>query len=317
MSNLSRRDLLGGAAAVAGLAGQVRAGALPPPPVVETNCHIFPADRQRFPLHPNTSYDPGSTPLDAYVKFAKGAGIGPVVIVHPSPYQDDHSVLEYCFANEPSPGFFHGTCFFDPTDPKTPARMKDLVMRHRGRIKALRIFEERKASEPPTTTGNFRDRDFRHPVVRQVWKAASDLGIGIQMVPSPSQAPLIYGYAAEFKDVPVIIDHLAAPQKGTAQEYEDVLKLGRLQNTIMKFTSVRGASKEEFPHRDLEPLAKRLYGAFGPDRMMWGTLGNNMEAYQRNITIFDQAFDFAPEAGRAKIRGLTALKVFGFKNVVA
>jgi outer membrane receptor protein involved in Fe transport len=62
-----------------------------------------------------------------------------------------------------------------------------------------------------------------------------------------------------------------------------------------------------------EPFIGR---AASSGRMMWGTLGNNMEAYQRNITIFDQAFDFAPEAGRAKIHGLTALKVFGFKNVV-
>ena len=31
--------------------------------------------------------------------------------------------LEHCFEQEPSPGFFKGTCLFDPVDPKTPARM--------------------------------------------------------------------------------------------------------------------------------------------------------------------------------------------------
>src|SRR5690348_13473747 len=108
MHHPSRRELLAGAA---GLAATLRA-ALPPGVVVETNCHIYPEDTERFPFHPNRTYTPPFAPLEPYLKFVREAKIGPVVIVHPSPYQDDHRELEYCFANEPSPGFFKGTCFF-------------------------------------------------------------------------------------------------------------------------------------------------------------------------------------------------------------
>jgi predicted TIM-barrel fold metal-dependent hydrolase len=309
LPNLSRRELLAGALV---LAPALR-GAIPTGRIVETNLHVYPEDVRRFPFHPNRTYTPGFAPLEPYLKFVKEAHVGPVVIVHPSPYQDDHRVLEYCFENEPSPGFFKGTCFFDPIDPKTPARMKELSAKHPGRIKALRIFEDRKASDPPTTTGTIRDRDLRDPRVKTVWKAAGSLGMAIQMVPIPGHAPQIHALAAEIKDTRVIIDHLSAPTKGTPAEYEEVLKLGKLPNVVMKFTSLRGATKEEFPHKDLQVLSRRVFEAFGPDRMMWGTFGGNMDAYEKNAALFDHLLDFASESDRAKIRGLTALKVFDFK----
>ena len=91
------------------------------------------------------------------------------------------------------------------------------------------------------------------------------------------------------------------------------MRLGKLPNVVMKFTSLRGASREEFPHKDLQVLSRRVFDAFGPDRMMWGTFGGNMQAYQRSVDLFEHLLAFASEADKAKIRGLTALKVFGFK----
>jgi hypothetical protein len=44
--------------------------------------------------------------------------------------------------------------------------------------------------------------------------------------------------------------------------------------------------------------------------MIWGGLGHTMEELDRNVEVFNNMFDFASEADRAKIRGLTAVKVF-------
>src|SRR4051812_22979838 len=216
LSRLTRRELLAGAIAIA---PALRGAPLPTGRIVETNLHVYPEDVARFPFHPNRTYTPAAAPLEPYLKFLRQAHVGPVVIVHPSPYQDDHRVLEYSFANEPSPGFFKGTCYFDPIDSKTPARMKELSNKYPGRIKALRIFEDRKASDPPSASGNFRDRDLRDPMMKTVWKAAGSLGMAIQMVPIPGHAPQIYALASETKDTRVIIDHLSAPTKGTPAEY--------------------------------------------------------------------------------------------------
>ena len=61
-------------------------------------------------------------------------------------------------------------------------------------------------------------------------------------------------------------------------------------------------------------MVRRTYDAFGPDRMIWGGLGMNMPAFEKNLAMFEEMFAFASETDRAKIRGLNALKVFGFKT---
>lgn len=308
LNKLSRRELFAGAAVLSSASCAANTAG----PVVETNAHIYSEDVRRFPFHPNRTYTPPFAPLEPYLRFVKEANIGPVVIVHPTPYQDDHRSLEYYLSQEPSPGFFKGTCFFDPVDPRTPGRMKELASRHPGRIMALRIFEDRKADAPPTKSGTIRDRDMRDPMVKVVWRAAGSLGMAIQMNAIPGHAPQTFALASQFADVGVIMDDFGRPNEGTPEEYTNVLKLANLPNVYMKFASL--GSLSHWPDPDLRLLSRRVFDAFGPDRMMWGELGNNMQQYQKNAAQFEQLLDFASRSDRAKIRGLTAIKLFKFNS---
>src|SRR5687768_13917762 len=99
---LTRRELLAGAlGAVPALHAARPAGTL-----VDTHVHLFSNDPQRFPYATVAPYKPEPQPLEAYARFVTAAKIDHTIIVHPEPYQDDHRYLEYCFANEPSKGFF-------------------------------------------------------------------------------------------------------------------------------------------------------------------------------------------------------------------
>ena len=80
----------------------------------------------------------------------------------------------------------------------------------------------------------------------------------------------------------------------------------------MKYSGVEYSSKEPFPHRDAKPLVRRAFDAFGPDRMIWGGMGNTADAVEKQTQLLDIMFDFASETDRAKIRGLTAMKLFRF-----
>jgi len=284
--------------------------ARPPGVLVDTHIHLFADDQKRFPYHRNASYRPPPATLESYLEFVKQSRIDHAVVVHPEPYQDDHSYLEYCFAHEPRPGFFKGTCLFDPIVPDTPARMEALVKKLPGRIIALRIHANRKAGEPPTTSGPIRDRDLRHPAMRATWRQAADLGLAIQMHFIPNHAPDIGRLAQEFSSTTVILDHLARAGQGAPAEYDEVLKLARLPRVVMKFSGVQYSSKESYPHRDAKPLVRRTFDAFGADRMVWGGLGMTMAEFDQRVTLFDQMFDFASEAARRKIRGENARRLW-------
>jgi predicted TIM-barrel fold metal-dependent hydrolase len=304
---ISRRQWLGGTLAVPVLAAR------PPGVLIETHVHLFAGDPNHFP-YSSASYLPRAAPVEPYVKFAQAAKIDHAVIVHPEPYQDDHRYLEFCFSKEPSKGFFKGTCLFDPIDPATVVRMQSLVRANPGRIVALRIHEVHPAGTPSTSSGAIRDRDLANPQMLQTWRAAHELGLRIQMHFIPFHASSIGGLAKKFPDMPVILDHLARPGQGSAQEYDQVLRLSELPLVYMKFSStgVAATSRQPYPHLDARPTVKRIYQAFGPDRMIWGELGATMAEFDRAANLLDTMLDFAPESDRAKIRGLTARKLFAF-----
>jgi predicted TIM-barrel fold metal-dependent hydrolase len=146
------------------------------------------------------------------------------------------------------------------------------------------------------------------------WRAAHELGLAIQIHCIPHYATPIGELAGKFTETPVILDHLARPGQGTPAEYGQILKLGEIQRVYMKFSStgVASASKQPFPHLDAKPLVRRVYEAFGADKIIWGELGENMQEFQQAVRLFDVMFEFVPEPERKKIRGLTAQKLFAF-----
>jgi len=113
--------------------------------------------------------------------------------------------------------------------------------------------------------------------------------------------------------MPVILDHLARAGQGTPAEYEQVLKLAQYPRVYMKYSAVNYSSKQPYPYPDAKPLVRKAYDAFGAERMIWGGLGMNIVQFEKASALLDRMFDYASESDRAKIRGLNAMKLFGFR----
>ena len=90
---------------------------------------------------------------------------------------------------------------------------------------------------------------------------------------NPFYAPRVAELADEFGDTPMILDHLVRAAHGPPEEYREVLRLARFPKMVMKFSSVQYSSKQAYPHDDAKPLIRRVWDAFGPERIIWGSLG--------------------------------------------
>jgi predicted TIM-barrel fold metal-dependent hydrolase len=176
----------------------------------------------------------------------------------------------------------------------------------------LRIHRTQDAKLAPTTSGPIRDRDLRSPALRATVRRAGELGLAIQFHLSPYAAPLVAALADEFGGTVMILDHLGRARYGTPEEYAEVLRLARFPKMIMKFSALQYSSRQNYPFDDARPLVRRVWDAFGPQRIIWGSLGNTLEEFRRNEALLERMFDFAAPAERAGIRGGNVARLFGF-----
>ena len=272
-------------------------------PIVDTHVHCFAgmADA-RFPYHKDGAYQPekASTPEDL-LDCMKQAGVDFAVIVHPEPYQDDHRYLEHCL--EVGKGKLKGTCLFFAGRPNSIRDMTALVKRQPGKIVTLRIHAYAPDRLPP----------FGKPELRELWKAASGLGLAIQLHFEPRHAPGFEPLIQEFSKTRVIIDHLGRPLQGTPEEHDRVVKWSRFENTVMKLSSI--PLTRTYPHRDVEPIIHTLVKAFGPDRLIygggWGE-GSTADSYRASIERVRSFVSDLPTGDQAKVLGGNAAKLFGF-----
>ncbi|WP_321470925.1 amidohydrolase family protein [uncultured Paludibaculum sp.] len=298
---MTRRELLTLAAA-----GAVQAA--PIAPLIDTHIHLF--EPTRFPYHALGTYQPPPEPLGPYLAFTKAAGIAHSVIVHPEPYQDDHRYLWHCFESETPPGYFKGTLLLDPIDPRTPARMAELVKAHPHRIVALRIHAMNAPGEPPEKSGSIRNRDLADRRIQQVWRKAADLDIAIQMHFLPHHAPEIGTLCRRFPQVTVLLDHMGRTGMGTPADVDSVMALAKYPKVYFKYS---GWSYFTNPALPVGPIVQRAHREFGADRILWGGLGMNAKAHAEAERIFATHWAFAPAEDREKIRGRNAARLFHFE----
>jgi predicted TIM-barrel fold metal-dependent hydrolase len=302
MSDVSRRKAM---AALGGAALLAKAQTRPKGDLVENTQHMFSPDQAKFPFHKNAPYKPESNSLDSYIAFVKEAHLTHTVLVQPEPYQDDESYIEYCFSREPSPGYFKATCLYDPIDPATPARIEELAKRNPNRIVGMRMHEMSAKGTPFDTSGAIKNRDMKDPAMRKVFQKLGELGMIMQVQLIPYHARGLGELSAGFPHVPVLIDHFGLVARGTPAEYDDMVNLSKMPQFYMKISQLPP---------DPKPMVRRVYNAFGPDRLIWGSYGTAMPAFEKALAQIDDVFDFAPEPERVKIRGGNAMKLFKFRS---
>ena len=265
--------------------------------IVEWNTHLFAANTERYPFHPQAAYVPPpelrlDDPLAEYMSSMAARGIDRAVVVHPEPYGDDHRLILECLDREQE--LIKGTCLFYPKDVDAVVKLTELVTRH-PRIVATRFHAHRGKTQ-------YLD-SFQDACVRALWQKAGELGLVIELHIGPSYAEQASRLIAEYPSFPVLIDHMCEPQLGQGDEYDHVIAMSRLANVTIKMSGLDHFSKQPVPHRDVEPLVKRAADAFGPERIAWS---------KGSPDIVDQLLDHWSDADRARVKGLNLAALAGF-----
>lgn len=305
-SSLSRREFLqaGAAASLLTLAGAQRSRAADDPPRskrVDAHLHCFagPSD-PKYPYHARAPYRPAeAATVEKLLECMREASVDYAIVVHPEPYQDDHSYLERCL--EVGKGKLKGTLLLFADREGSLEKLPDL--RKRLDVTSIRVHAYAPDRLPP----------FGKPELRRLWQLATDNGLAVQLHFEPRFAAGFEPLIRDFKETKVIIDHLGRPFQGTPEEHAVVIGWSKYPNTVMKLSSIPASTT--YPHRDIRPVIRQLTDAWGADRMIYGGGFGATATGASYAQAFKSAASYVSHLSaedQAKIFGGNAVKLFKF-----
>ena len=123
---------------------------------------------------------------------------------------------------------------------------------------------------------------------------------------------------ARFPGVKVALDHIGgAPtdEEAPAPLLGNVLHMAHYPNVYVKFSPQGHKSTQPFPFQDTFPAFEKLYDAFGPERLMWGTNFPGVVkgvGYGPAIELFRDHMEFLSPGDKEWLFAKTAQSIYEF-----
>jgi L-fuconolactonase len=173
---------------------------------------------------------------------------------------------------------------FDPEAPESRGLMPTWL-KQPGML-GLRFTFHRPLLRPLLTEGR----------VDWLWPEAEKAGVPIMTLALHSDLHLIDAIAQRHPGLKLVIDHLGLHHGKDAEafkEFDKLLPLAKRPNIAVKATCLPHFTTDAYPFRALHPYVKRVYDAFGPKRIFWGSdLSRLPCTYRQCVTMFTEEMPF-------------------------
>ena len=141
-----------------------------------------------------------------------------------------------------------------------------------------------------------------------VWAESEKARVPLYVLVKPEDIHLIGTVAERHPGLMLTMDHLALPlEKKDDEAFRDLdnlLALAKRPNVAVKVSSLPNFSTQPYPYRNIHPYIRRVYDAFGPKRMFWGSdLTRLNGTYRECVTMFTEELDWLSADDREWIMG--------------
>ena len=234
-------------------------------PIIDSHAHIWKRD-PKYPWAKETTHPPkhDATP-EMLLEQMRANGVERSVIVQVVHYRWDNSYLADALWSQPD--LFRGVGRVNPEDPAAPDELSELALQ-RGFV-GLRV------APPADSRGNW----IRGPLMDPLWTRCRDLKMSMSVLAPIERIPDVARVIDRFQDIDVIIDHMADCPPDRSESLKHLVALKRFPCVSIKISHTWSISRQPYPYPDSQVQVKRLYDAFGPKRLMWGSDWPLVEAY--------------------------------------
>ena len=277
-------------------------------PIIDIHPHIVSPDTKKYPLDPlggtqSTWSTERPTTYDDLLRAMDEAGVAKAAIVHSSTaYGYDNSYVADAVAAVPSR--FTGVYSIDVLAPDAVKTFDYWLGRG---CSGMRLF---------TTGSTLPDQAtwFADPQSYPFWEHAGSKNIPVCVQMKQEGIPLLRQIMDKFPKVTIILDHLSqtpfkdGPPYKTAEEF---LALAKYNQVYLKITPINVTPKGGWGKGAPDTFFAKFIGAFGADRIAWGSnFPNSLGTMKEILTAAQKAFSFAKSNDQEWIFGKTALTLY-------
>ena len=145
-----------------------------------------------------------------------------------------------------------------------------------------------------------------------LWPAAERAGMPVALL-GPNLLQAVPRIAPRYPGLKLVIDHFATPDKNWSNLAE-LVGTAKFPNVALKATGAPSYSSEAYPHRDIHSHIRRLYDAFGPERMFWGTdITRIRDSWRQCVTLFTEELPWLSAKDKELIMGRALCSWLGWK----
>lgn len=147
--------------------------------------------------------------------------------------------------------------------------------------------------------------------------ATQEAGVPIMALITHHTAHLIDRVAEKFPAQKIALCHLgietADKDEKAFRDFDNILPLARRPNIMAKASALPAYTSEAYPFRALHPYIRKVYDAFGPQRMFWGTdLGRLHCTYRQAIALFTEELPWLSTQDKEWIMGRALCEWLGW-----
>lgn len=268
--------------------------------IIDPHVHVWVND-PRYPWAPETTNPSqrNATP-EMLLQLMKANGVDQTVLVQYIGYRWDNRYAADTMKKYPQ--YFLAVSRVNPLDAAAPDKLSRLTAEG---------FRGVRLSPGADASGDW----IRGGLMPPLWKRAESLRVPMQILAPITRMPDIGRLIELCPELDVVIDHMADCPIDQPAELEKLIALARYPRVFAKISHTWSISKQPYPYLDAQEFVKRLYAAFGPQRLMWGTdwpLVEERASYRQALTVVRDDMNFLNEDDKAWILSKTVERVWPF-----
>jgi predicted TIM-barrel fold metal-dependent hydrolase len=301
---MNRRDFVTSAlAATVGLDAERAHAAGPAPPtplLIDSHCHVWKRD-PAFPFAAAAREPEQDGSAEMLLDLMRANGVARTVIIQFIAYRWDNRYIADVLRRYPDT--FIGLCRVDPNDPAAPDILSRLV--HEDHFHGVRI------SPGAGAGGDW----IRGGLMPPLWRRCAELRVPMTVLTPITRMPDLARHIEQNPDLVVVIDHMADCPADRPDQLQLLLALARYPRVFVKISHMWSVSGQLYPFADAQVQVRRLFDAFGPARLMWGTdwpVSLPYLPYADAVALYRDHLDFLSPADRTRILSRTVQTVWPF-----